>query len=547
MRKYLLIAAALTAFCLSASAEKINGTKISSNSTIVGVITDSKTGKGIEGIAVSDGYSYTKTDKHGVYQMAANPKCRVISYVTPSEFKMAQNADGSPTFFAYRDKSKKLDRHDFSLEKMASPEKEFTLFALSDPQCQTDFHVSRFLKEAVPSIEKSANEEIAGGMSVYGVGLGDIIYDNLSIWEPMAENFRSFKTSDGHMPVFNVPGNHDHYNVSESDYDALNNYVKWFGPTEYSFDRGDAHIICMDDIVFLQTRPHKPGKEFTNCVYAAGFTDEQVEWLKADIAQVKDKDRKLLIFCTHAPFAEGREQGGLYVNHDRHYSDVLSLMTVFENAHILIGHTHHPFVYFHDEYVCKGGSPVTEHVLGALCGAWWHADICTDGTPNGFAEFRVKDASIVDVKPVWTNSDSNVQMRVYDGNQVYAGSKGYEFQWEDDLKGKFVASIWYDDDRYWKVDFIQDGKVYPMKRVTRRQNDWNVVSFFINENGRGIDNASYKPKTLHFWTVEAPSGHPAEEKDWEIRAVQTIPGSGIKHVYSCKTLQTGYVGLGMDE
>ena len=250
MRKYLLFAAAFTAICLSASAEKINGTKISGNSTIAGVITDSKTGKGIEGIAVSDGYSYTRTDKHGVYQMAASPKCRVITYVTPSEFKIAQNADGSPAFFAYRDKSKKLDRHDFSLEKMASPEKEFTLFALSDPQCQTDFHVSRFLKEAVPGIERAANEEIAGGMSVYGVGLGDIIYDNLSIWEPMAENFKSFKTSNGRMPVFNVPGNHDHYNVSESDYDALNNYVKWFGPTEYSFDRGDAHIICMDDIVF---------------------------------------------------------------------------------------------------------------------------------------------------------------------------------------------------------------------------------------------------------------------------------------------------------
>ncbi len=114
-------------------------------------------------------------------------------------------------------------------------------------------------------------------------------------------------------------------------------------------------------------------------------------------------------------------------------------------------------------------------------------------------------------------------------------------------KGKFIASIWYDDDRYWKVDFIQDGKVYPMKRVTRRQNDWNAVSFFINENGRGIDNASYKPKTLHYWTVEAPSGNPAQEKNWEIRAVQTIPDSGVTHVYSCRTLQTGYSGLGMDE
>lgn len=46
---------------------------------------------------------------------------------------------------------------------MASLEKEFTLFALSYPQCQTDFHVSRFLKEAFPGIEKSADEEIVAG------------------------------------------------------------------------------------------------------------------------------------------------------------------------------------------------------------------------------------------------------------------------------------------------------------------------------------------------------------------------------------------------
>ena len=63
----------------------INGTSIESTNTLVGLITDSKTGKGIAGVPVTDGYSFTTTDANGVYQFKANRYCRNVYYTLPSE------------------------------------------------------------------------------------------------------------------------------------------------------------------------------------------------------------------------------------------------------------------------------------------------------------------------------------------------------------------------------------------------------------------------------------------------------------------------------
>ena len=86
-----LIASALSAvlFLSSCCQEgRINGTRIQEGNNLVGLITDSKTGKGIEGVAVSDGYTITTTDKNGVYQFVGNPLTRVVYYTTPAEYEI---------------------------------------------------------------------------------------------------------------------------------------------------------------------------------------------------------------------------------------------------------------------------------------------------------------------------------------------------------------------------------------------------------------------------------------------------------------------------
>ena len=52
----------------------------------------------------------------------------------------------------------------------------------------------------------------------------------------------------------------------------------------------------------------------------------------------------------------------------------------------------------------------------------------------------------------------------------------------------------------------------------------------------------YKGTVDSFWTIEAPSGDPAAEKDWEIVAVHKMP-SGKKEYYRSKVLMRDYLGF----
>ena len=62
--KNILITLSVSAMMLtqfSACAMRVGGTRIDKKNNLYGVITDSKTGKGIEGVPVTDGYKFTKS------------------------------------------------------------------------------------------------------------------------------------------------------------------------------------------------------------------------------------------------------------------------------------------------------------------------------------------------------------------------------------------------------------------------------------------------------------------------------------------------------
>ena len=116
--------------------------------------------------------------------------------------------------------------------------------------------------------------------------------------------------------------------------------------------------------------------------------------------------------------------------------------------------------------------------------------------PNGYSIYEVK-GNVVDnwVKPNPPTSPESYQLRVYDGNATYTGSKNYSYTWTGGgiggsistpgvagLKDCFVVSIWNDDPSYWKVEFVQNGQSTPMTRVSTE--NMCVVSFFFNECGK---------------------------------------------------------------
>lgn len=536
---------------------EINGTTIAAGNNIIGLITDSSTGKGIAGVPVTDGFTYTVTDANGVYQMVANRYCRKVYYSTPSDYQI--NLDPSthlPLFYSTsKIDSYSVNRNDFKLTPMTASEDKFTLVMIGDPQCQTSSEVARYTGETIPDIQRTLNSAQTSGsyQNAYAMTLGDIVFDSNDMWYPMKKSMENVKLSSGsYIPFFNCIGNHDHNSLTTSEFAATENFVNNFGPTDYSYNRGKAHIVVMDDVMCTSTSANSsPNKATWN--YEGGFSASQYKWLQDDLNQVTDKTNKLVILCCHIPFRAGASSGGSSVNLSKYYGGVLTLLSQFKEAHIMIGHTHYSQNFVHSDYTCKGGLPIYEHIHGAACGGWWSCNSDVIGGPNGYNIYQIEGSSIVNWLTKGTNRDINFQLRVYDGNQTYGtkytynwykssnvgGSAGISSKGNTALKDCFVAQVWDDDDKYWTVEMYKDGS--KVGNFTRLPDGYCsnicIASYFFNELGKNTSTWT-STTASHYWYYKPISGDPSSETGWEVRATQVIPSTGKTNLYSCGTFTT---------
>jgi hypothetical protein len=227
-------------------------------------------------------------------------------------------------------------------------------------------------------------------------------------------------------------------------------------------------------------------------------------------------------------------------------------MTQFNEAHILSGHSHHLVNHIHSNKTCKGGSKIYEHNLQAVAGSWWNSNLSPDGTPMGYAVYRFAGNKLFDSLNKATGASSNLQIRVYNGNDSYNGytegrgitgkpSHNETFAWGDDYKGKFIARVWDADSENWTVEFVQNGKAVPMERVTLKDECTGAFNRNIINRIYGTESSCY-PNRDCFWVADAPGGDPATEKDWEIVAKHKMP-TGWTQTYTCKVLQRDYTGF----
>ena len=116
------------------------------------------------------------------------------------------------------------------------------------------------------------------------------------------------------MRLFSVIGNHD------QDGKALYRR-KWeenFGPTDFSFDRGDVHYVCINNCFFHRGMSYySPGE----------LRERQVKWLKQNLA-LTPKDKKVVL-CYHIPFTFGnapfsKAKPLTNTNEEGHYSSSAS-------------------------------------------------------------------------------------------------------------------------------------------------------------------------------------------------------------------------------
>ncbi|MBQ5635667.1 MAG: hypothetical protein IIV10_05095, partial [Alistipes sp.] len=226
---------------------------------ICGYVTDS-TGAPMSGVVVSDGFTAVETSSRGFYSMDVHQDCWYIYISIPADCEVPINSYGQPAFFTKY--SEKIKRYDFTLTKLANgPEKKFSLFCLADPQCKDPTQRGRFMNESVPDIKAHAASK---GIPCYGVTLGDVAYSegktNCESQMPYLRDHMA-KSVIG-MPIFQTMGNHDYtyfYSNQELKADETSStaqikaqraFEDVFGPINYSWNRGDTHIVCMRNMLW---------------------------------------------------------------------------------------------------------------------------------------------------------------------------------------------------------------------------------------------------------------------------------------------------------
>jgi hypothetical protein len=133
--------------------------------------------------------------------------------------------------------------------------------------------------------------------------------------------------------------------------------------------------------------------------------------------------------------------------------------------HIISGHRHFVWNY---EYA-KEGSPyqnLEEHVIGAICGAWWKTNMCGDGAPCGYGVFVGEGKDLTDWYHIGFHEGMDKrshQMRLYRGNAITGAAKPegdtsatkgyYAFNFSEDT---LLANVYFADS-YWTIKVYEDG------------------------------------------------------------------------------------------
>ncbi len=374
----------------------------------------------ISGVVVSDGYSVVQTDAKGVYQFKKNQDAKFVFYSNPSgyEIKTESSAMKVPAFYKRLNINNNIFRADFTLKKLSKIETDFTLVCIGDPQVGSTDDVARFRNETLADLKQTLN---AINKPAVGLALGDVVADKDNLLIPMKSLLGSTD-----MPIFVTIGNHDKFPGTGAAKDG-EMFSDNYGPLNYSFNMGDVHFICLDNVNFSN-----------NSTYDFNLTSTQIEWVANDLSYVP-KDKMVIVYY-HMPI-----RGGNMNNK----TQLFDLLKNYKEVHLMSGHTHYNQNYIHTSPV-----RIYEHVHAAACGAWWKSTINGDGTPNGYAVYDIKGSTITNWYYKAVNYDKKFQLRLHKGNDSFGGSFGnFTYGLSNTV---LVANVW-NADPDWKVEVYEDG------------------------------------------------------------------------------------------
>jgi len=359
---------------------------------------------GVQGVVISDGYNVVQTDKNGKYEFEPHPDARAVFISTPAGYAF-KNQNGIARHYRPLKEISLKKSLVFNLVPLDKDDNEHQFIIWADPQVKNDNDVQKMMNESVPDVQKFVAAAGAGTL-LHGITVGDIVWDEPKLFPEYDKAVEKMG-----IPFFQCLGNHDMDLNKGGDETSDVTFQQNYGPTYYSFNRGQVHYIVMDNVRYL-------GKDKE---YDGYFVQNQLDWLQKDLAFVS-KD-KLVILCVHIPVHDGTKN-----------AEMLYPILKDRNVHIMSGHTHY------NKNTIKQG--IYEHNHGTVCGAWWTGPICEDGTPNGYGIYKVKGVELQwYYQTTGQNADHQLKTFVNDF---------------DNNNKQMQVNIW-NYDPAWKTEYFVDG------------------------------------------------------------------------------------------
>lgn len=437
-------------------------------------------GKPIEGVRVSDGVITTTTDKDGYYWLPSAKHHGYVFIVIPSGYQPVSECKVTPAFWAsLQENATTCEQHNFELEKVDNDNHIILAaadFHLANRKMTSTNDMNQFRDGFLDETTRFINEQT---LPVYTLVLGDMTWDYF--WYSNNYMPQQYKETMSGYPslMFHVMGNHDNDPYVADDFLSEIPYKKVLGPSYYSMNIGKVHYIILDNTIYLNDggEEGKIGKRN----YKRAITDIQIQWLKEDLAAIKDKSTPIVV-AFHCPSAMNYTPdftNQYLLENKKATRKFYDLFYGFANVQMMSGHTHVNANMEFDTNISM------EHNIAAVCETWWWSaklsglNLCKDGSPSGYKIFDVKGKDFSWYYKGIYNA-RNKQFRTYDMNNVKTVLKDSEIAailakidngTDNELirmpDNSVLINVW-DYDSKWKISVKEDGKPLEVQRVYAR-------------------------------------------------------------------------------
>ena len=455
----------------------------------------------VPGVGVSNGREIVNTNADGRYELTVDDD-DIIFVIKPSGWRTPLNAQKLPQFY-YIHKPAGSPSLKFPGVAPTGPLPASVNFPLYPQREPTQFRAILFGdpqprdQKEVDYIAHDVVEELIGTDASFGVTLGDIVFDDLAVFDPLNRAVALIG-----IPWYNIIGNHDTNQDAKSDRDSDETFERIFGPSYYSFDYGTVHFIAVDDIDW------QPADGVRRAGYRAGLGSEQMEFIRNDLARIPAE--QLVVLMMHIPLTDA---------HDR--QDLYRLIEKRPFCISISGHTHH-----HEHRLIKKedgwmGAEPHHHIINVtVSGSWWSGapdergiphTTMADGAPNGYSIISF-DGTKYQLQFKAAGRDRDYQMQIL-APEAIAQGKSQETVVYANIFNAFEKSTvemrigtgdWLPMQHAREVDPLYAATVAAETTVLSQVPQWRALP---------------KPKpSTHLWKAQLPADLPLGTHQIEVRA-----------------------------